>query len=249
MEIIQERLEREFDLDLVTTAPNVVYRVVQNNGETIEVENPADLPEPNFISHIEEPIIKATMLMPEEFVGGVINLCIEKRGVQESMTYHGSRVMLVYKLPLNEVVLDFYDRLKSISRGYASFDYEIESFEESPLVKVAIMVNGENVDALSMIVHRDNAEFRGRQLLVKLKELIPQQMFEVALQAAIGGKIIARENVRALRKNVTAKCYGGDITRKKKLLEKQKKGKKRMKAIGNVEIPQEAFLAALKLND
>ncbi len=249
MEIIQERLEREFDLDLVTTAPNVVYRVVQNNGETIEVENPADLPEPNFISHIEEPIIKATMLMPEEFVGGVINLCIEKRGVQESMTYHGSRVMLVYKLPLNEVVLDFYDRLKSISRGYASFDYEIESFEESPLVKVAIMVNGENVDALSMIVHRDNAEFRGRQLLVKLKELIPQQMFEVALQAAIGGKIIARENVRALRKNVTAKCYGGDITRKKKLLEKQKQGKKRMKAIGNVEIPQEAFLAALKLND
>ncbi|MDE0723444.1 MAG: translation elongation factor 4 [Alphaproteobacteria bacterium] len=249
MEIIQERLEREFDLDLVTTAPNVVYRVIKNNGEEIDVENPADLPEPNHIRHIEEPIIKATMLMPEEFVGGVINLCIEKRGVQEAMTYHGSRVMLVYKLPLNEVVLDFYDRLKSISRGYASFDYEVESFQESPLVKVAIMVNGENVDALSMIVHRDNADFRGRMLLVKLKELIPQQMFEVALQAAIGGKIIARENVRALRKNVTAKCYGGDISRKKKLLEKQKKGKKRMKAIGNVEIPQEAFLAALKLND
>jgi GTP-binding protein LepA len=207
------------------------------------------LPEPTQIKAILEPMIKATILMPDEYVGAVINLCVEKRGHQVAMDYHGNRVMLTYRLPLNEVVLDFYDRLKSISRGYASFDYEPDGFEEEKLVKVDILVNGESVDALSMIVHKAASEQRGRVLLVKLKELIPRQMFEVALQSTIGGKIIARESVKALRKNVTAKCYGGDATRKKKLLEKQKKGKKRMKAIGNVEVPQEAFLAALKLGD
>lgn len=249
MEIIQERLEREFDLDLVTTAPGVVYNVERTDGEIIEVDNPANLPEPNHIKAVLEPMIKATVLLPDEYVGAVINLCIEKRGQQIAMDYHGNRVMLTYRLPLNEVVLDFYDRLKSISRGYASFDYEADGFQEEKLVKVDILVNGESVDALSMIVHREFSEQRGRTLLVKLKDLIPRQMFEVALQATIGGKIIARESVKALRKNVTAKCYGGDATRKKKLLEKQKKGKKRMKAIGNVEVPQEAFLAALKLGD
>ncbi|MAF31064.1 MAG: elongation factor 4 [Magnetococcales bacterium] len=249
MEIIQERLEREFDLDLVTTAPGVVYNVEKTDGTVIEVDNPANLPEPNHIKAVLEPMIKATILLPDEYVGAVINLCVEKRGQQVSMDYHGNRVMLTYRLPLNEVVLDFYDRLKSISRGYASFDYEADGFQEEKLVKVDILVNGEPVDALSMIVHREFSEQRGRILLVKLKDLIPRQMFEVALQAVIGGKIIARESVKAMRKNVTAKCYGGDATRKKKLLEKQKKGKKRMKAIGNVEVPQEAFLAALKLGD
>ena len=249
MEIIQERLEREFDLDLVTTAPGVVYNVEKTDGTIIEVDNPANLPEPNHIKAVLEPMIKATILLPDEYVGAVINLCVEKRGQQVSMDYHGNRVMLTYRLPLNEVVLDFYDRLKSISRGYASFDYEPDGFQEEKLVKVDILVNGETVDALSMIVHKEFSEQRGRILLVKLKDLIPRQMFEVALQATIGGKIIARESVKALRKNVTAKCYGGDATRKKKLLEKQKKGKKRMKAIGNVEVPQEAFLAALKIGD
>ncbi|MFT7433302.1 MAG: GTP-binding protein LepA [Alphaproteobacteria bacterium] len=249
MEIIQERLEREFDLDLVTTAPGVIYNVELINGKTVEIHNPANLPDPTQIKAILEPMIKATILLPDEYVGGVINLCIEKRGQQIAMDYHGTRVMMTYRLPLNEVVLDFNDRLKSISRGYASFDYEPDGFEEENLVKVAILVNGESLDALNMICHRDNAEGRGRLLLVKLKELIPRQMFDIALQATIGGKIIARESISALRKNVTAKCYGGDITRKKKLLEKQKKGKKRMKSIGNVEIPQKAFLAALKLND
>lgn len=249
MEIIQERLEREFDLDLVTTAPGVIYNVEKTDGTMIEVQNPADLPDPNHIKAILEPMIKATILVPDEYVGPVINLCVEKRGQQISMDYHGSRVMVTYRLPLNEVVLDFNDRLKSISRGYASFDYEPDGFQEEKLVKVGIMVNGESVDALNMICHRDNSESRGRVLLVKLKDLIPRQMFEVALQATIGGKIIARETVKAMRKNVTAKCYGGDITRKKKLLEKQKKGKKRMKSIGNVDIPQEAFLAALKINE
>lgn len=249
MEIIQERLEREFDLDLVTTAPGVVYNVEKTDGTIIEVDNPANLPEPNHIKAVLEPMIKATILLPDEYVGAVINLCVEKRGQQVAMDYHGNRVMLTYRLPLNEVVLDFYDRLKSISRGYASFDYEPDGFQEEKLVKVDILVNGEAVDALSMIVHKEFSEQRGRILLVKLKDLIPRQMFEVALQATIGGKIIARESVKALRKNVTAKCYGGDATRKKKLLEKQKKGKKRMKAIGNVEVPQEAFLAALKLGD
>jgi GTP-binding protein LepA len=249
MEIVQERLEREFDMDLVTTAPGVIYNVEKTDGTVIEVDNPANLPEPTQIKAILEPMIKATILMPDEYVGAVINLCVEKRGHQVAMDYHGNRVMLTYRLPLNEVVLDFYDRLKSISRGYASFDYEPDGFEEEKLVKVDILVNGESVDALSMIVHKAASEQRGRVLLVKLKELIPRQMFEVALQSTIGGKIIARESVKALRKNVTAKCYGGDATRKKKLLEKQKKGKKRMKAIGNVEVPQEAFLAALKLGD
>ena len=249
MEIIQERLEREFDLDLVTTAPGVVYQVEKTDGTMIDIDNPADLPDPTHIRDIHEPMIQATIMLPEEYVGSVINLCIEKRGTQIGMDYHAGRVMLTYRLPLNEVVMDFYDRLKSISRGYASFDYEPDGSEPSKLAKVDILVNGDPVDALSMIVHRDFSERRGRALLVKLRELIPRQMFEVALQAAIGGKIIARETVRAMRKNVTAKCYGGDITRKRKLLEKQKKGKKRMKAIGNVEVPQEAFLAALKLGE
>ena len=249
MEIIQERLEREFDMDLVTTAPGVVYIVEKTNGDFVEVDNPAFLPDPTHIRTIREPMIKATIMMPEEYVGSVINLCIEKRGQQIAMDYHSGRVMLTYRLPLNEVVMDFYDRLKSISRGYASFDYEPDGSEPSQLSKVDILVNGDPVDALSLIIHRDFAEKRGRLMLTKLKDLIPRQMFEVALQATIGGKIIARENVRAMRKNVTAKCYGGDITRKRKLLEKQKKGKKRMKSIGNVEVPQAAFLAALRLGD
>lgn len=249
MEIIQERLEREFDLDLVTTAPGVVYKVVKTDGEEIELQNPAQLPEPQNIKEVLEPTIKATIMVPDEFVGAVLTLCTEKRGEQVNMTYHGSRVMIVYKLPLNEVVLDFYDRLKTVTSGYASFDYEPAPYEASKMARVDILVNGEPVDALSMIVHRDFAEQRGRALLKSMKGLIPSQMFEVALQAAIGGKIIARESVRALRKDVTAKCYGGDVTRKRKLLEKQKKGKARMKAVGKVHIPQEAFLAALKLND
>lgn len=249
MEVIQERLEREFDLDLVTTAPNVVYKIITTKDEEKVIENPADLPEANMIKATLEPLITATIFTPEEYLGNIITLCVEKRGQQKSMEYHGNRVMLTYELPLNEVVLDFYDRLKSISRGYASFDYELGDYREGNLVKVNILINGEPVDALAMIVHRDFAEQRGRALLVKLKELIPQQLYEVALQATIGGKIIARETVKALRKNVTAKCYGGDITRKRKLLEKQKKGKKRMKSIGSVDIPQEAFLAALRLSE
>ncbi len=249
MEIIQERLEREFDLDLITTAPGVVYKVITNLGKEIDVQNPADLPDPQQIKEIQEPIIKATIMTPEDHVGAVLKLCTERRGAQVSMSYHGSRVMMVYKLPLNEVVLDFYDRLKSVTSGYASFDYEQDSYQMGSLVRVDIMVNGETVDALSLIIHRDSAETRGRALLKSMKGLIPSQMFEVALQAAIGGKIIARETVRAMRKDVTAKCYGGDISRKRKLLEKQKKGKKRMKSVGKVNIPQEAFLAALKLND
>ena len=249
MEIIQERLEREFDLDLVTTAPGVVYKVIKTDGEELELQNPAQLPEPQYISEVLEPRIKATIMVPDDYVGQVLSLCTEKRGEQVSMTYHGSRVMIVYKLPLNEVVLDFYDRLKTVTSGYASFDYEPAPYESSKMARVDILVNGEPVDALSMIVHRDVAEQRGRALLKSMKDLIPSQMFEVALQAAIGGKIIARESVRALRKDVTAKCYGGDVSRKRKLLEKQKKGKQRMKAVGKVHIPQEAFLAALKLND
>lgn len=249
MEIIQERLEREFDLDLVTTAPGVVYQIKTLKGEIKVIQNPADLPEPHMIADMQEPTIKATVMVPDEFVGNVMKLCIERRGEQVSMSYHGNRVMLVYKMPLNEVVLDFYDRLKNVTSGYASFDYEHDSYTSAKLAKVAIMINGEPVDALSMIVHRDFAEQRGRALLKRMKELIPRQMFEVALQAAIGGKIIARESVSAMRKDVTAKCYGGDISRKRKLLEKQKKGKKRMKSIGRVDIPQEAFLAALKLGD
>ncbi|HLI10890.1 MAG TPA: translation elongation factor 4 [Alphaproteobacteria bacterium] len=249
MEIIQERLEREFNLDLIATAPSVVYRVHLNNGETLELHNPADMPDPVRIDHIEEPWIKATILVPDAYLGAVLSLCTERRGEQVDLTYAGSRAMLVYRLPLNEVVYDFYDRLKSISRGYASFDYQIEGYREDDLVKLAILVNGEPVDALAIIVHRSRAEQRGRHLCERLKDLIPRQLFKIAIQAAIGGRIIARETVSALRKDVTAKCYGGDITRKRKLLEKQKEGKKRMRQFGKVEIPQSAFLAALKMGD
>jgi GTP-binding protein LepA len=250
MEIVQERLEREYDMDLVTTAPGVLYRVRTTDGETIEVDNPAKLPDAGRIATIEEPIITAMILTPSEFVGGILQLCQEKRGVQKTIEYKASdRVLVTYEMPFNEVVLDFYDRLKTISRGYASLDYHVTGFWQSPLVKLDILVNGDPVDALSTIVHRDTAYARGRSLASKMRALIPRQMFEVAIQAAIGGRIIARESVKAMRKNVLAKCYGGDITRKRKLLEKQKEGKKRMKRVGRVEIPQEAFLAVLKVND
>jgi GTP-binding protein LepA len=249
LEIIQERLEREFDLDLVTTAPSVVYRIHLTNGEMRELHNPADMPDPVKIDHIEEPWIRATILVPDEFLGSVLALCEERRGVQKDLTYAGSRAMVVYHLPLNEVVFDFYDRLKSVSRGYASFDYQIEGYEAGDLVLMSILVNGEAVDALSLIVHRVQAERRGRALCERLKDLIPRQLFQIAIQAAIGGRVIARETVKALRKDVLAKCYGGDITRKRKLLEKQKEGKKRMRQFGKVEIPQSAFIAALKMGD
>ena len=247
MEIIQERLEREYDLDLITTAPTVVYQVLTTKGELIEIHNPSDLPEVNYIEEIREPIIRTNILLPQEYVGNVISLCIEKRGVQKNMQYLGRQVSLVYEMPLSEVVLDFFDRLKSVSRGYASFDYDFARFQADQLVKVDILINGERVDALSIIAHRDVSQRRGREVAEKMKELIPRQMFDVAIQAAIGRHIIARTNVKALRKNVTAKCYGGDATRKRKLLEKQKAGKKRMKQFGKVEIPQEAFLAVLKV--
>ena len=246
LEIVQERLEREFDLDLITTSPSVVYKVYKTNGSMVELHNPVDMPDIVHIDYIEEPWIRASVLVPDEYLGSVLALCEERRGIQEQLTYVGSRAMVVYKLPLNEVVFDFYDRLKSVSRGYASFDYEVTGYAESDLVKVSIMVNAEPVDALAFIAHRSHAEGRGRQVCEKLKDLIPRQLFKIAIQAAIGGKVIARETIGAMRKDVTAKCYGGDITRKKKLLEKQKKGKKRMRQIGNVEIPQSAFLAALK---
>lgn len=247
MEIVQERLEREYDLDLITTAPTVVYEVLTTKGEVFEVDNPATLPPANVIEEIREPIIEANILVPQDYLGSVIGLCIEKRGVQKNMQYLGNQVSLTFELPLSEVVLDFFDRLKSVSRGFASFDYEFKRFQAAPMVKLDILINGERVDALSLIVHREMADLRGRELVDKMKDLIPRQMFEVAIQAAIGAKIIARSSVKALRKNVTAKCYGGDITRKKKLLEKQKAGKKRMKQVGKVEIPQEAFLAVLKV--
>ena len=248
MEIVQERLEREYNLDLITTAPTVVYQVLNTRGEVIEIHNPADLPEVNYIEEIREPIIRTNILVPQEYVGNVISLCIEKRGVQKNMQYLGRQVSLVYEMPLSEVVLDFFDRLKSVSRGYASFDYDFARFQADDLVKVDILINGERVDALSIIAHRDISQRRGREVADKMKELIPRQMFDVAIQAAIGRHIIARTNVKALRKNVTAKCYGGDATRKRKLLEKQKAGKKRMKQFGKVEIPQEAFLAVLKVD-
>ncbi|MEX0921702.1 MAG: translation elongation factor 4 [Rhodovibrionaceae bacterium] len=247
LEIVQERLEREFDLDLVTTAPSVVYRLHLRGGETKQLHNPSDMPDPTKIETIEEPWIKATIMVPDEFLGPVLKLCEERRGIQQDLTYAGSRAMVVYSLPLNEVVFDFYDRLKSVTRGYASFDYHLDGYHEGDLVKLTILVNAEPVDALALVVHRAQAEARGRQLCEKLKELIPRQMFKIAIQAAIGGKVIARETVGALRKDVTAKCYGGDVTRKRKLLEKQKAGKKRMRQFGNVEIPQSAFLAALKM--
>jgi GTP-binding protein LepA len=248
MEIVQERLEREYDLDLITTAPTVVYEVVRSNGDVFLIDNPAELPPANEISEVREPIIQANILVPSDYLGAVIGLCIEKRGVQKSLQYIGGQVALCFYLPLSEVVLDFFDRLKSVSRGFASFDYEFKSFQAAPLIKLDILINTDKVDALSLIVHRDNSQARGRDLVERMKELIPQQMFEVAIQAAIGSKIIARSTVKALRKNVLAKCYGGDISRKRKLLEKQKAGKKRMKQVGKIEIPQEAFLAVLRVN-
>ncbi len=248
MEIVQERLEREFDIDLVTTAPGVLYRVTTTDGDVVEIDSPAKLPDAGRIATIEEPIITAMILTPVDYVGGILQLCQDKRGVQKSLEYLASdRVLITYELPFNEVVLDFYDKLKTISRGYASLDYHVTGYWPSPLVKLDILVNGDPVDALSIIVHRDMAYDRGRALASKMRELIPRQMFEVAIQAAIGGRIIARESVKAMRKNVLAKCYGGDISRKRKLLEKQKEGKKRMKRVGKVEIPQEAFLAVLKM--
>jgi GTP-binding protein LepA len=246
MEIVQERLEREYDVDLVTTAPTVIYEIVQTDGEVISLENPARLPPVNKVAEIREPIIEASILVPQDFVGGVIGLCEEKRGVQRGIQYMGSQVSIRYELPLSEVVLDFFDRLKSVSRGYASFDYHFMRFQAGPFVRVDVLINGERVDALSVILHRDQAQRRGRDLAVRMKELIPRQMFDVAIQSAIGSQVIARTTVKALRKNVTAKCYGGDVTRKRKLLEKQKAGKKRMKQVGRVEIPQEAFLAVLQ---
>jgi GTP-binding protein LepA len=249
LEIIQERLEREFDLDLITTAPSVVYRLYMTNGTMKELHNPSDMPDVMKIDRIEEPWIKATILVPDSYLGSILTLCTDRRGEQIDLTYAGNRAMVVYRLPLNEVVFDFYDRLKSVSQGYASFDYHLDSYRESDVVKVSILVNAEPVDALSMIIHRGRAEARGRILCERLKELIPRQLFKIAIQAAIGGKVIARETISAMRKDVTAKCYGGDISRKRKLLDKQKKGKKRMRQFGNVEIPQSAFIAALKMGD
>ena len=247
MEIVQERLEREYGLDLITTAPTVVFEVETTEGETVGVHNPSELPPVTSIAEIREPIVEANLLMPQEFIGEVIKLCVEKRGVQKHMAYVGNQVAMTYELPLAEIVLDFFDRLKSVSRGYASFDYEFKRFEPSDLVKLDILINGDRVDALSLIVHRAKSQQRGRELVDKMKEIIPRQMFEVAIQAAIGNHIIARSTVKAMRKNVTAKCYGGDVSRKRKLLEKQKEGKKRMKQVGKVEIPQDAFLAVLQV--
>lgn len=249
MEIIQERLEREYDLDLITTAPTVIYEVLTKKSEIVRVDNPARLPDFSLIDEIREPVIVAHLLMPQEYVGSVMQLCNDKRGVQKDMQYFGRQVMLIYELPMSEVVLDFFDRLKSVSRGYASMDYEFLEFRAADVVRVDVLINGERVDPLSVIVHKNNAPYRGRDLIKAMREIIPRQMFDIAIQAAIGGRIIARETVKALRKNVTAKCYGGDITRKRKLLEKQKAGKKRMKQIGSVEIPQEAFLAVLRISE
>ena len=249
LEIIRERLEREFNIDLITTAPSVIYHLYMTDGTHIEMHNPADMPDVAKINRIEEPWIKATILVPDEYLGSVLKLCEDRRGRQKDLSYAGSRAMVVYDLPLNEVVFDFYDRLKSISRGYASFDYNIIGYEEGDLVRMSILVNGEPVDALSMIVHRGRAQQRGRVMCEKLKELIPRHLFKIPVQAAIGGKVIARETISAMRKDVTAKCYGGDITRKRKLLDKQKEGKKKMRQFGKVDIPQEAFIAALKMDE
>ena len=249
MEVIRERLSREFNLELISTAPSVVYQMTLTDGKLLYLHNPADMPEVSRLASIEEPWIKATIMTPDEFLGPVLTLCTERRGEQIDLTYAGNRAMAVYRLPLNEVVFDFYDRLKSITRGYASFDYSLDSYRDGDLVKVSILVNGDLVDALSMIVHRDQAEGKGRAICIRLKDLVPRQMFKVALQAAIGGKVIARETIAALRKDVTAKCYGGDISRKKKLLDKQKEGKKKMRQFGKVEIPQNAFFEALKMGD
>ncbi|AME22617.1 translation elongation factor 4 [Burkholderia sp. PAMC 26561] len=249
MEIVQERLEREFDMDLITTAPTVVYEVVKRDGELIQVENPAKMPEPSYIEEVREPIVTVNLYMPQEYVGAVITLCTGKRGQQINMQYHGRQVQLTYEIPMAEIVLDFFDRLKSTSRGYASMDYEFKEYRASDVVKVDMLINGDKVDALSVITHRSQSQHRGREVASKMRELIPRQMYDVAIQATIGANIIARENIKALRKNVLAKCYGGDISRKKKLLEKQKAGKKRMKQVGSVEIPQEAFLAILRVED
>ena len=249
MEIVQERLEREFDMDLITTAPTVIYEVIMRDGTTLMVDNPSKMPEPSKIEEVREPIVTVNLYMPQEYVGSVITLCTQKRGVQINMSYHGKQVQLVYEMPMAEIVLDFFDRLKSTSRGYASMDYEFKEYRAADVVKVDMLINSEKVDALAIIVHRANSQYRGRAVAAKMRELIPRQMFDVAIQAAIGATIISRENVKALRKNVLAKCYGGDISRKRKLLEKQKAGKKRMKQVGSVEIPQEAFLAILQVDE
>ncbi|QYD70049.1 translation elongation factor 4 [Paraburkholderia edwinii] len=249
MEIVQERLEREFDMDLITTAPTVVYEVLQRDGTIVMVENPAKMPDPSRIEEVREPIVTVNLYMPQDYVGSVITLCTQKRGSQINMQYHGRQVQLTYEIPMAEIVLDFFDRLKSVSRGYASMDYEFKEYRASDVVKVDMLINGDKVDALSVIVHRAQSQYRGREVAAKMREIIPRQMYDVAIQAAIGAHIIARENIKALRKNVLAKCYGGDISRKKKLLEKQKEGKKRMKQVGSVEIPQEAFLAILRVED
>jgi GTP-binding protein LepA len=248
LEIIQERLAREFNLDLIATAPSVIYRITLTNGDEIEIHNPVDMPDVVKIREIREPWIQATILTPDEYLGAILKLCQDRRGAQVDLNYVGNRAMVKYDLPLNEVVFDFYDRLKSVSKGYASFDYHLTDYRAADLVKLQILVNAEPVDALAMLVHKTRAEFRGRGMVEKLKELIPPHMFQIPIQAAIGGKVIARETVRAFRKDVTAKCYGGDVTRKRKLLEKQKEGKKRMRQFGKVDIPQEAFIAALKVD-
>ena len=248
LEVIRDRIEREYDIDLITTAPSVIYHVYMRDGTQIDLHNPADMPDLTHVDHIEEPRIKATILVPDEYLGDVLKLCQDRRGVQLDLTYAGTRAMVVYDLPLNEVVFDFYDRLKSVTKGYASFDYQMIGYMQDNLVKMSILVNDEPVDALSMMVHRDRAESRGRAMCEKLKELIPRHMFKIPIQAAIGGKVIARETLSALRKDVTAKCYGGDATRKRKLLDKQKAGKKKMRQFGKVEIPQEAFINALKMD-
>ena len=248
LEIIRERLEREFNIDLITTAPSVVYEIHMTDGSMNELHNPADMPDPVKIDHMEEPWIKATIMTPDEYLGGVLKLCEERRGIQVDLTYAGSRAMVVYELPLNEVVFDFYDRLKSISKGYASFDYQMTEYRAGDLVKMQVLVNEEPVDALSIVVHRDKSQVRGRAMCEKLKDLIPRHLFKIPIQAAIGGRVIARETIAAMRKDVTAKCYGGDASRKRKLLDKQKEGKKKMRQFGRVEIPQEAFIKALKID-